>query len=83
MIAIAAEQAADGRNGLGGIVDEFVGGFGPRGQHRERAIAMTCVRSSLRMEKVFGRLCAGERPLIFITPLINSHDEDLHHEHWG
>src|SRR5579862_1850174 len=29
------------------------------------------------MEKVLGRLGAGERPVIFIAPLINPHDEDL------
>ena len=29
------------------------------------------------MEKVLCRLSAGERPVIFIAPLINSHDKDL------
>src|ERR1019366_3326341 len=28
------------------------------------------------MEKVFGRLGTGERPVVFIAPLINSHDKD-------
>ena len=30
------------------------------------------------MQKVFGRLGTGERPVVFIAPLIDSHDKDLY-----
>src|SRR5262249_53039319 len=76
-LLLAAEPSTDGWYGMRGIIDILIGRLLCWSGCREASTSAQRDRLACGVQKIFGRLSSGEWPVIFVAPLICSHNKNL------
>src|ERR1700674_4494587 len=77
-VGIAAKTTAHGLHRIQRIVEIRIGWLGARRFGRERAVAICAVGASAAMQEIAPPFGARQRPILLLTPLVQTHDEDFH-----
>src|ERR1700674_5303227 len=76
-VGIAAKTTAHGLHRIQRIVEIRIGWLGARRFGRERAVAVCAVGAAAAMQEIAPPFGARQRPFLFLTPLVETHNVNL------